>query len=91
MSKSNYVELEEVMNRDRDNKTGKYNYTYKPLMIPKGMFPVLSPGRNKSHTLLMIPGINYFAEVKGSIEAIQTKIDMENGSDAASKSSTTKK
>jgi hypothetical protein len=91
MSKSNYIELEEVMNRDRDSRTGKYVYKYKPLMIPKGMFPVLSNGANKSHTLLMIPGINYFAEVKGSIEAIQTKIDMENGTDAVTKSTTTKK
>lgn len=74
---SNYIKFEERTGERKDQKTNKRVPTYKPVFIPKGTFPVITEGK-KGHSILMVPGVNYYTEVKGSPDAIQTKIDLEN-------------
>jgi len=88
---SNYINFEERTKEEQSPKTKRMEPVYKPFLLPKGTFPVLTDGR-KGHTVMLIPGINYYPEVKGSPDAVQTKIDLENEvQEKKSTSSSTKK
>ena len=62
------------------NKTTKRDDipVYEDLFIPKGLKVVVSVSGKKGHSIIAVPGINMFHEVKGSPAAIITKIDLEN-------------
>ncbi|MDR4969081.1 MAG: hypothetical protein RG740_05635 [Acholeplasmataceae bacterium] len=75
-----YIKFEQFDKYEMDPKQNRPNVKkpfYLDLNIPKDIKPVVIQSTKKGHSLLLIPGINDVFEVKGSTEAIITKIEME--------------
>jgi len=76
--KSQYFEFEKF--EDYTSKNGRIDTTkpiYKKLFTPKELTPVVYESGKKGHSLIVVPTVNDVFEVKGSVDAIVSKIEME--------------